>query len=145
MVFSHLIQLLRPNVPRVCVRCGAKTSLLYVVRAFSFFSTLGHPLGKLNFCFLNVSLTFRLPIGTGRGDPPPSPPACSMGSFSGRGRSVRPLPKQVGAGPCTSETQYETVQHHGDQFALLSDRCFLARCYLFFLPGHSHTHAHIQP
>ena len=144
MVFPHLIQLLRPNVTPVCVRCGAKTSL-YGGCVFSFFPTLGHPLGKLNFCFLNVSLTFRLPIGTGRGRSPSLPSSLLHGVLLWTGRRVRPLPKEAGAGPCTSETQYETVQHHGDQFALLSDSCFLARCYLFFLPGHSHTHAHRQP
>lgn len=145
MVFPHLIQLLRPNVTPVCVRCGAETSL-HVLCAFSFFPTLGHTLGKLNLfseCVFNLQASYWHRQGESLLpplQPAPSPPACSMGSFSGQGRWARPLPKEAGAGLRTSETQCERIQHQGDQFL-----CFQTAVFWPGVISSSFLDIHIHP
>ena len=150
-MFSHLIQFLRQNVTPLYVLDGEQRPCLVVfvcVCVFSFFPTPCHLLGNFNFSFLNVPLTCRLPICTGGGEVRPSKPAPS-GSFLRMGKTCQAIP-EGGGGRTVRSARLGTRRFRTTLTNLLLTNCFQTivfwpNVYLFFLPGRSHTHAHIRP
>lgn len=150
-MFSHLIQFLRENITPLCVLDGEQRPCLMggvCVCVFSFFPTPCHLLGNFNFYLLNVSLTCRLPICTDGGEVRPSKPTPS-GPFLRMGKTCQTIPKGGGGRIVhlarLSTRKFSTMPTN----FLLTNRfqtvVFWPNVYLFFLPGRSHTRAHIRP